>query len=87
MVGGGIDDELKQPTFCVGLKGVKPEDIDKARGGSVCGGGGEGEVPEVRARYCVSCLPCHLRWHACTRVHARTHLPRRPPARPTNQPK
>jgi Zn-dependent M16 (insulinase) family peptidase len=29
LVGGGIDDELKQPIFCVGLKGVEPADADK----------------------------------------------------------
>eukprot|EP00775_Hariotina_reticulata_P005466 gene5466-5701_t len=28
IVGGGIDDELKQPIFCVGLKGVDPANVD-----------------------------------------------------------
>ena len=27
VVGGGLSDELKQATFSVGLKGVKPEDV------------------------------------------------------------
>lgn len=31
LVGGGIDDELKQPIFCVGLKGVEPADADKVQ--------------------------------------------------------
>eukprot|EP00955_Chlamydomonas_euryale_P078320 363131-Chlamydomonas_euryale.AAC.5 len=34
VIGGGIDDELRQPIFSLGLKGVKPEDADKVR----CGG-------------------------------------------------
>ncbi len=29
IVGGGLSDELLQATFSVGLKGVKPEDVDK----------------------------------------------------------
>lgn len=29
MVGGGIEDELRQPTFSLGLKGVAPEDVGK----------------------------------------------------------
>jgi len=31
LVGGGIDDELKQPIFCVGLKGVEAADADKVQ--------------------------------------------------------
>lgn len=31
LVGGGVDDELKQPIFCVGLKGVEPADADKVQ--------------------------------------------------------
>jgi Zn-dependent M16 (insulinase) family peptidase len=31
LVGGGVDDELKQPIFCVGLKGVEPSDADKVQ--------------------------------------------------------
>jgi len=29
LVGGGLEDELRQPTFCIGLKGVKAEDVKK----------------------------------------------------------
>lgn len=29
VVGGGVDDDLKQPVFCVGLKGVEPQNVDK----------------------------------------------------------
>ena len=29
MIGGGIEDELQQPVFSVGLKGVKEEDVEK----------------------------------------------------------
>eukprot|EP00238_Polyblepharides_amylifera_P009616 CAMPEP_0196574836 /NCGR_PEP_ID=MMETSP1081-20130531/4451_1 /TAXON_ID=36882 /ORGANISM="Pyramimonas amylifera, Strain CCMP720" /LENGTH=1082 /DNA_ID=CAMNT_0041892963 /DNA_START=123 /DNA_END=3371 /DNA_ORIENTATION=+ len=29
IVGGGLSDELRQPTFSIGLKGVKPEDVAK----------------------------------------------------------
>ena len=29
MIGGGLSDELRQPTFSLGLKGVKPEDAQK----------------------------------------------------------
>ncbi len=32
LIGGGIEDELVQPIFSVGLKGVKPEDKDKVEG-------------------------------------------------------
>merc|ERR1719424_2164180 len=28
-MGGGLSDELKQATFSIGLKGVKPEDVPK----------------------------------------------------------
>ena len=60
VIGGGIDDELKQPIFGLGLKGVDPANVDKGgmwmegeekRGavGSVSlpagiGGAGSGEV-------------------------------------------
>lgn len=33
IVGGGIDDTLRQLTYTIGLKGVKPEDTDKVRCG------------------------------------------------------
>lgn len=36
VVGGGTDDTLRQPTFTMGLKGVKPEDVDKARSLRAC---------------------------------------------------
>jgi presequence protease len=29
MIGGGVEDELRQPVFSLGLKGVKEEDVDK----------------------------------------------------------
>eukprot|EP00873_Tetraselmis_striata_P018587 jgi/Tetstr1/438851/TSEL_027360.t1 len=29
IIGGGLEDELRQPMFSIGLKGVKPEDMDK----------------------------------------------------------
>ncbi|GLC71241.1 hypothetical protein PLESTF_001094000 [Pleodorina starrii] len=29
VIGGGVDDDLKQPCFTLGLKGVNPEDADK----------------------------------------------------------
>ena len=29
IMGGGLSDELKQATFSIGLKGVKPEDVPK----------------------------------------------------------
>ena len=29
ILGGGLSDELKQATFSIGLKGVKPEDVTK----------------------------------------------------------
>jgi hypothetical protein len=29
MIGGGIDDDLKQPCFTLGLKGVEPDNADK----------------------------------------------------------
>lgn len=29
LIGGGLEDELRQPMFSIGLKGVKPEDMDK----------------------------------------------------------
>lgn len=32
-IGGGVDDELKQPIFSVGLKGVDPVDADKVSSG------------------------------------------------------
>jgi Zn-dependent M16 (insulinase) family peptidase len=31
VIGGGIDDELKQPIFGLGLKGVDPANIEKVR--------------------------------------------------------
>jgi hypothetical protein len=31
IIGGGLGDELRQPVFSLGLKGVKPEDAEKAR--------------------------------------------------------
>ena len=40
VIGGGIDDDLKQPCFTLGLKGVDPAEADKVRRGW---GGGEGE--------------------------------------------
>jgi Zn-dependent M16 (insulinase) family peptidase len=35
LIGGGMDDDLKQPVFSVGLKGVDPKDVDKVRSLSV----------------------------------------------------
>ena len=32
IIGGGLGDELRQPVFSLGLKGVKPEDAEKVRG-------------------------------------------------------
>lgn len=29
IVGGGMDDTLRQPTYTMGLKGVAPEDVEK----------------------------------------------------------
>ena len=29
IIGGGVEDELRQPVFSLGLKGVKTEDVDK----------------------------------------------------------
>ena len=29
LIGGGLSDELRQPTFSLGLKGVNPDDADK----------------------------------------------------------
>ncbi|KAK3254691.1 Homeobox protein PKNOX1, partial [Cymbomonas tetramitiformis] len=29
VVGGGLEDELRQPTFCIGLKGVSEENVPK----------------------------------------------------------
>ena len=31
ITGGGLSDELLQSTFSVGLKGVKPEDVEKVQ--------------------------------------------------------
>jgi hypothetical protein len=31
VVGGGVNDTLRQPTFSMGLKGVAPENVEKAR--------------------------------------------------------
>ncbi len=31
LIGGGLEDELRQPIFSIGLKGVKPENLGKAR--------------------------------------------------------
>ncbi len=31
IVGGGLEDELRQPVFSIGLKGVDPANLDKAR--------------------------------------------------------
>jgi Zn-dependent M16 (insulinase) family peptidase len=29
IVGGGVEDTLRQPVYTMGLKGVKPEDVEK----------------------------------------------------------
>ena len=31
LIGGGLQDELRQPVFSIGLKGVDPANADKAR--------------------------------------------------------
>ena len=42
MVGGGMDDELMQPIFSIGLKGVKAGKEDEVRGAGVWAGRGWG---------------------------------------------
>ena len=48
VIGGGIDDELKQPIFGLGLKGVDPANVDKVgmwMDGEEKRGAGEGSRP------------------------------------------
>ncbi len=36
LIGGGLQDELAQPVFSLGLKGVAPENVNKVRSVSSC---------------------------------------------------
>ena len=64
VIGGGIDDELKQPIFGLGLKGVDPANVDKVgmwMDGEEKGGKGEGSRPLCYPALLKSMIYC---WHA-----------------------
>ena len=61
VIGGGIDDELKQPIFGLGLKGVDPANVDKVgmwMDGEEKGGTGEGSRPLCHPALLKSLIHC-----------------------------
>ena len=70
LIGGGLMDELRQPVFSIGLKGVNPPDAAKVWG------------PQHGALLMPTVMPAACRQPqspACTHVHVHSHAPRSGP--------